>query len=138
MDMYEYVATNVPDQCQALCEKYGFAVQAETTGDLGDCMEQLVAEMGEPALKDMVAIHPDRDLILEQYGTSTSGGGASTQPAAGTGCGCSKCKGAGPVSESYIHAAAQQQGNNIFHVNQAGMFIIGGLVLVTLAVIARN
>lgn len=135
MDIYEYIACNAPSQCHAICDKYGFEAMAQSPQDMADCMEQLVAEVGEPAMRDLVSLHPDKDLIMETFAgaySSTSG----PSPLLATGCGCSKCRGAGPVAEKYIH---QAQGTGSFlEMNQAGIFIIGGLLVITLAIISKQ
>jgi hypothetical protein len=133
MNIYEYIATSNPQVAQGLISRYGYQAQAETTQDLGDCLEQLVAQEGEPAMRDIAAIHPDKDLILEEFGSGMTVNGSGQLS---SDCGCAKCRGAGKVSESYIHAAAKDQ--NFFHMNQAGMFIIGGLIVVTLAIISTK
>lgn len=129
MDIYGYVADNNPQACQELCTKYGFQAQASNTQELGDCMVALCQEVGMPALQDLVALHPDKDLILEQY--ASPAGNMMPTPT----CGCAKCKGAGPVAEQYLHGVKD---NNIFHMNQAGMFIIGGLIVLTLAIVSTK
>jgi len=142
MDMFEYIATDNPQACSDLCTKYGFQAKAANTSDLGDCMSQLVEQAGAPALHDLVALHPDKDLILEQYGPGAAGtdwSGGSTG-----GCGCASCRAAGaggnqvgPVAQQYLQAAAQQ-GNSFIHTHMAGLFIIGGLLVVTLAMISTK
>jgi len=136
--MFEYIATDSPNECANLCAKYGFQAQAETTADMGDCMSQLVQAAGEPALRDLVALHPDKDLILEQFGGSQGGNnwaGGSTG-----GCGCSACKaaaaGAGPASQQYLQGGAKA--SDFLQTHQAGLFIIGGLLVVTLAIISTK
>lgn len=132
MDFYDYIAQSNPSACASVCRKYGFDPQAQDEAELSDCLAQLVQEIGEPALGDLVMLHPDRELILE-HKAGMAGPGQGYQPE----CNCPKCKGVpGPASEKLIHAA--QAGQNFFHAHQAGMFIIGGLVLVTLAVISKN
>jgi hypothetical protein len=130
MDIYGYVADNNPQACQDLCTKYGFQAQASNTQELGDCMIALCQEVGLPALQDLVALHPDKELILEQYTTPANAGMAQIPT-----CGCAKCKGAGPVAEQYLHG---NKDNNFFHMNQAGMFIIGGLIVLTLAIVSTK
>ncbi len=130
MDIYGYVADSNPQACQDLCTKYGFQAQASNTQELGDCMVALCQEVGMAALQDLVALHPDKELILEQYAAPSAGAVAQTPP-----CGCSKCKGGGPVAERYMD---DLKDNNIFHMNQAGMFIIGGLIVLTLAIVSTK
>jgi hypothetical protein len=135
MDMYEYIATANPGACQALAARYGYEAQAETTGDLGDCMGILVEEQGLPALRDLVDLHPDKELILEQLGGGNGGNMAS--PAA-AGCGCTACqhkKAAGAPADALWQWTSQ---GHLTQTHQAGLFIIGGLLVLTLAIISSN
>lgn len=64
--MYGYVAENDPYKAKAICHKYGYKMQGvNSKSDLGLLLEQLVAKEGEPALRDIVLNHPDRELIVE-------------------------------------------------------------------------
>ena len=66
MDMYGYVAENNPSLAKAICHKYGYeTVNVKSAGDLGICLQQVVAKEGEAALKDVVNNHPDKELIME-------------------------------------------------------------------------
>lgn len=66
MNLYTYVANNNPSMAKAICHKYGYKITGvQNKNDLGKCLEQLVAKEGEPALKDIVYNHPDRDIIIE-------------------------------------------------------------------------
>jgi hypothetical protein len=54
---------------KAICHKYGYKISGvQSKNDLGLVLEQLVAKEGEPALKDIVHNHPDRDIIIEFEG----------------------------------------------------------------------
>lgn len=134
--MFEYIATDAPQQCASLCAKYGYQAQAQTTADMADCMGQLVHAVGEPALRDLVALHPDKDLILEQFGGGTAGGswtGGSTG-----GCGCQSCKSAGMGAATQQYLQGGVKASDFIHTHQAGLFIIGGLLVVTLAIISTK
>lgn len=51
---------------KAICHKYGYKISGvQSKNDLGVVLEQLVAKEGEPALRDIVHNHPDRDIIIE-------------------------------------------------------------------------
>lgn len=138
MDIFDYIALSNPTGCAAVCRKYGFEPQAQDEAELADCLTQLVQEVGEPALSDLVLLHPDRELILEQQ-TVIRAVGATGESTYQPQCNCPKCRGVpGPASENLIHSTQVQGAQHFFQVNQAGMFIIGGLVLVALAVISKN
>jgi hypothetical protein len=143
MDIYEYVAQNSPLECEALCNKYGYAVNADSTQDMGVCLQQLVAEQGEPALDDMLDLHPDRDIILDRK-TMDMGGSSAASGQPGVGSGDGKCPGCGGCQHKGTGAAAdliqqaRQDSGHFFQNNQSGMFILGGLIVITLAIISTK
>ena len=66
MNLYTYVANNNPTMAIAICHKYGYKISGvQSKDDLGVVLEQLVSKEGEPALKDIVLNHPDREIIIE-------------------------------------------------------------------------
>jgi hypothetical protein len=66
MNLYTYVANNNPTMAKAICHKYGYKISGvQSKNDLGVVLEQLVSKEGEPALKDIVLNHPDREIIIE-------------------------------------------------------------------------
>lgn len=69
MNIYSYVATTNPYHAKAILHKYGYkATNVRNAEDLGLCLKQLVAVEGETALKDVIEGHPDKGLIVEQFG----------------------------------------------------------------------
>lgn len=65
MTIYEYIARNNPTGAKRVIESFGYKVVNPRS--MGDNLRMLVAQEGEPALKEIVALHPDKDLILEVY-----------------------------------------------------------------------
>ena len=70
--MYEYVASHNPGMAISILNKYGYKPNEHTTSskDLGVCLANLIATEGETALKDVVDMHPDKEVIIEMFGTS--------------------------------------------------------------------
>ncbi len=73
MDMklrYDYIAQGEPYASLDVLGKYGYSLQGSniTTQDVADALDQMVLENGEPALTDVMAIHPDREIIVELFG----------------------------------------------------------------------
>lgn len=131
MDVFEYIATANPSACQDLCARYGYQAQAATTADLGDCMSILVEQEGEPALRDLMGLHPDKEVLLEQFGQgATSSGGGKC------GCGCGSCQGKKGGGAPGAMAQWIDQGRQLTHTHQAGLFILGGLFVMSLAIIS--
>lgn len=144
MSIYEYIAETNPDAAEALCNKYGWTLQnMQSAQDLANCLHNLVAEEGEPAIVDLAGIHPDKDLIIEVY-TGQNAVIADGAAAGGKthGCGCASCKGKSDASavEKMISATqgnAQGSSANPF-LHQSNLMIIGGIVLIGLALVLKT
>jgi len=68
MNVYHYIAESDPIKANELCKKYGY-YQNQYIEDIPICLQQIVAEHGEPAFKEILALHPDKDVILEVFQT---------------------------------------------------------------------
>ena len=68
---YEYIAQAEPYGSLDILNKHGYTLSGEnvTTQDIGAALEQMVSENGEQALTDIMAIHPDKGILIELYGT---------------------------------------------------------------------
>lgn len=75
MDVYKYVAESNPIVAQGIIESFGY--EHANTPDMG--LSQVVAKVGEPALKKVMENHPDKEIILEMF---------SDKQASTCGCGC--------------------------------------------------
>src|SRR6056300_1321663 len=66
MTIYEYIAANNPVGAKRVIESFGYKVINPKS--MGDNLRMLVAQEGEPALKSVVDLLPDKELIIEIYG----------------------------------------------------------------------
>ena len=66
MNVYHYIAENNPDAANEVCKKYGF-YQINSIDELADCLQHIVAQDGEESFKDVMELHPDKDVILELF-----------------------------------------------------------------------
>lgn len=64
MNVYLYIAQNSPDAAYEICKKYGY-FNVQSFEELASCLQSIVAEHGESSLKEVLDIHPDREVILE-------------------------------------------------------------------------
>jgi hypothetical protein len=48
-----------------LCEQYGYPVDANNPEEISEGLSLIVADNGEKGLKDVMDIHPDKQVILE-------------------------------------------------------------------------
>jgi len=131
-DIYEYVSANNPLEVKAIINKYGFSFTGvETATDLGEMLKQVVGEVGISALKDVVAIHPDRDLILEDNGLS------QLQPStAKGGCGCGGCgkKSGKSIAEEYVNSVQHSSGLSL---QQGNLFLISAALILAVAIVSK-
>lgn len=66
MNVYQYIAYSSPDAANELCNKYGY-FQINSFEELADCLQSIVARKGESAFKDIMELHPDKDVVLELF-----------------------------------------------------------------------
>jgi hypothetical protein len=83
MSVYNYVAESNPNAARKIIDSFGYEVV--NTRDLGQSLNELVAQEGEPALQKVMEAHPDKDIILELFSNTTPS-------ATNSGCGCKKCQ----------------------------------------------
>ena len=67
MDVYKYIAENPKSQQQAINLCYDYNMQPQDDMHLADCLCDIVANEGEDGLKEVMKLHPDRDIILNYY-----------------------------------------------------------------------
>lgn len=68
--LYEYLAYNVPNECQNLLQRYD-VVPAQNEQELVNSLKQYVNVYGYEALENLAEIHPDKDLITELANIAT-------------------------------------------------------------------
>jgi hypothetical protein len=68
---YDYIAQAEPYAALDILSKHGYQLSGDnvTTQDIGSAIEQMVSEVGEPALVDIMGIHPDKGIIIELFAT---------------------------------------------------------------------
>jgi hypothetical protein len=67
MTMYEYIANTNPRGAKEIIQSYGYKVVNPRS--MGANLRMLVAQEGEPALRNIVELHPDKEIILEVMGS---------------------------------------------------------------------
>lgn len=66
MNVYQYIAEANPEGAYEICKKYGF-FQIADSQEMGDCLERIVAQEGEGALTEVMALHPDKEVLFELF-----------------------------------------------------------------------
>lgn len=64
--VYDYIATSDPIASKQLCESYGYTVTNPQV--MSQNLKHLVNNEGEIALKSLMDLHPDKDIIIEFFG----------------------------------------------------------------------
>jgi hypothetical protein len=68
--LYEYLAYNVPSECQDLLSRYDIPT-AQNEDELTSNLKQFVRVYREDALEQLSEIHPDKDLIMQMAELAT-------------------------------------------------------------------
>jgi hypothetical protein len=68
--LYEYLAYNVPSDCQDLLSRYDIP-NAQNEDELTENLKQFVRVYKEDALEMLSEIHPDKDLIMDMANMAT-------------------------------------------------------------------
>ena len=63
--MYDYIAKTNPAGARQVIESHGYRVVNPRS--MGANLRMLVAQEGEPALRSIVELHPDKDIIMEVF-----------------------------------------------------------------------
>lgn len=65
--VYDYVAINNPQGAKQICEAFGYRVT--NSRDMSQNLKTLVNNEGEEAVRMIMDYHPDKDIILDFFGT---------------------------------------------------------------------
>lgn len=145
MNVYQYIASNNPSFAKKICADYGYkTVNIRTADDLAVCLLKLVRLEGEPAFRDIMQGHPDRDLLLE---ISEKAPTAKFSSADGTndvgynhnfmnmgGCGCMNCR--QRQNQMYLNADGAQKESSA--ISLTSVSIIAASLLLAVAVLTKN
>ena len=70
MDVFKYIAESNPNEAYQICQQHG-VYEIQSPEDLPMYLQAIVAEKGEMAFKQVMDLHPDREVILELYQPKT-------------------------------------------------------------------
>jgi hypothetical protein len=130
MDLYTYVASANPYQAKSILHKYGYSatgIQDET--DLGVCLRKLVAYEGEGALNDILASHPDKEIIIEKYLSENKP--TEYKNCSGDSCSCKKNE------NQYMNFGGAELVANK-SAREVSVFIIASALLLATAIISKK
>ncbi len=141
--LYSYIAASNPGLSVGLCEKYGYDVPpVRNFVELGGLLEQLKDREGEAAFRDIMDLHPEKNLILEMYAPEVPA--KALAGADGTmqkkGCGCQECQESHHHynKNNFSHADGGQQTLHPITPTQTGLLILGSAFLIAFAIISKK
>lgn len=130
MNFYEYIAKTNPSGSKMVIQQFGYRVVDGRR--MGENLRMLVAQEGEPALRAIAELHPDKDLILEVFAPKDGD------------CGCKK------KSESFLGADGtlasavlnnnqqQQQSDSTKLAMQTNAMLIAATIIIAAAIIVTK
>jgi hypothetical protein len=124
MNFYEYIARANPYGAKAVINQFGYKVVDPRR--MGDNLRMLVAQEGEPALKAIADIHPDKDLFVELYGQKE--------------CDCKKESflGTDGLMTSAVLGNNQQQSDSTKLALQTNAMLIAATIIIAAAIIVSK
>jgi len=121
MNTTQYIANTASDAAVDVLGKYGLQPTDNSETSISRALDIMIAENGEPALKDMLNIHPDKDDILHYFQ-------ATAQPPAMQG---------NNNHNDYLRDSRNSGMNNMFEgVSNKTVVVVGAILMA--ALILRN
>ena len=130
--MYEYIAINNPYGAMSVLKSYGLKIRDKR--NLGSALRKLVAQEGEPALRRIADLHPDKELIMDVY--SNADGSCN--------CGCQNKSMGQDLKYNFVGAdASTSVSNNQVSEStklamQTNAFLIVATIIIASAIITRK
>jgi hypothetical protein len=119
MDIFEYISEVNPSEAYQVCQRHGI-YQINSASELPMYLQAIVAERGESAFKEILAIHPDKEVIMEVFETKTL---QTPVPQ----CNCMKSA-----------DGTQQGASPNITASQTNTYILVGALIVSLAIISMK
>lgn len=128
MDVYSYVASANPAQATNIINSFGY--QVTNKRDMGSNLRTLVANEGEPALRAVLAAHPDKDILLE-----------ISEPMKGSKsklhCDCKSCR---KMRDNYLNASGREENQSeaARSASQTNTFLLAAAMILAVAIISKK
>ena len=134
MSDYNDIAKRNPQGSVAVISSFGYEILDKS--NLGQSLNELVAQEGEPALRKVMEIHPDKDVILELFGTNVTNEDKKD-------CGCSSCshKHKERNNEHYMNATGSEavaNTNSMTLAHQTNVILVVATLFIATALILKN
>jgi len=130
MSNFNDIAKRNPHGAQMVIQSFGYEIISNR--DLGRSLNELVANEGEPALKKIMEIHPDKEIILELFGNK------EVEKKSGCGCG-GNCAG---KKDKFLNASGAQneqpsEKTNILAHQTNAILMVSALFIATALIIKK-
>lgn len=139
MSDYNDIAKRNPQGAMSVISSFGYEILDRS--NLGQSLNELIAQEGEPALRKVMEIHPDKDVILELFSSQ------SVIPEKKQ-CECSSCKqrhedkhdhfmnasGSGVVAEN----SANSSSSNILAHQTNAILVVASLFIATVLILKNK
>lgn len=133
MSDYNDIAKRNPQGSVAVISSFGYEILDRS--NLGQSLNELIAQEGEPALRKVMEIHPDKDVILELFGTNVTNEDKKD-------CGCSSCKNKHKErNEHYMNATGNEAvtgTNSMTLAHQTNVILVVATLFIATALILKN
>jgi hypothetical protein len=131
MSDYNDIAKRNPQGAVAVISSFGYEIVDRS--NLGQSLNELVAQEGEPALRKVMDIHPDKDVILELFGQ---------MPVTEKSCGCSSCKNKhNDKHEHYMNMTGSEKvndSNSVTLTHQTNVILLVSALFIATALIIKT
>lgn len=137
MSDFNDIARRNPAESIAVIKSFGYKIT--DTSNLGRSLSELVANEGEPALIKVMSIHPDKDLILELFGTKEEPKKSSCACGGGcSGCGSKKHDSFMNASGNFANEQKDPKENTNILAHQTNAILIVSALFIATALIIKN
>jgi len=113
MTVYDYIGDSKPKLASQICEEFGYRINDPSS--MGANLKTLVQNEGESAVRRIMEVHPDREIILEMNEGSiekNANGGESKTQSQNSSCSCGGKKDANSSNFSNFSGVQPLNQNN--------------------------
>lgn len=130
--VYDYVAVNNPSGAKRVCEAFGYRVT--NPKNMSQNLKTLVNNEGEEAIKMIMDMHPDKDIILDMFSTKQKPVNNSQAD-----CGCTKHNSTAKMLEQYLNANGRQENTEARALaTNTNTIIFASALVLAVAIIFKN
>jgi hypothetical protein len=134
---YNYMAMEAPLDSQAFVSRYGMTPSNDALA-LAEQLQEIVVQGGDPALKQLALIHPDKELLFQTNSFSGTNNFSNASGNCGSYQNCGGCGGGYSSANGQSIKSELDRAINGTKKDNTELLIIGGVVLISLALIFKG